>query len=234
MDALNALVENRPRRGFWKCFKWLRRQGHRWNHKRVYRVYCQMELNQKRRAKRRVPTRDPKPLAVPMQPNQVWSADFMSDALYDGLRFRTFNVLDHFNREAVAIEVDTSLTGLRILRVFEQLRAERQLPQILRVDNGPEFLGTEFRSWAHENGIQIEYIQPGKPNQNAFIERFNRTYREEVLDVWLFSSLEQVREKTWRFLLEYNEERPHDSLGDLTPLERYNQHARNSTFEWSS
>ena len=108
MDALNDLIENRPRRGFWKCFKLLRRQGRSWNHKRVYRVYCQMGLNRKRRAKPRVPSRHPEPLSVPGEPNQVWSADFMSDALYGGNRFRTFNVMDHFNREAVAIEIDTS------------------------------------------------------------------------------------------------------------------------------
>ena len=156
----------------------------------------------------------------------------MSDALYGGLRFRTFNVIDHFNREALAIEIDTSLTGGRLIRVFEQLRAERGLPQTLRVDNGPEFLGGDFCSWAQEQNLKIDYIEPGKPNQNAFIERFNRTYREEVLDAWLFSNLEEVRHKTWRFLVEYNQERPHDSLGDRTPLEHSQQYAENSTFQW--
>ena len=135
MDALNDLIENRPRRGFWKCFKLLRRQGRGWNHKRVYRVYCQMGLNRKRRAKPRVPSRHPEPLSVPGEPNQVWSADFMSDSLYGGNRFRIFNVMDHFNREAVAIEIDTSITGSRLIRVFGQLQAERGLPSTLRVDN---------------------------------------------------------------------------------------------------
>lgn len=234
IDALNELVKNRPRRGFWKCYKLLRRQGRGWNHKRVYRVYCQMGLNQKRRAKKRIPKRNPEPLAVPSGPDQVWGADFMSDALYDGARFRTFNVIDHFNREGLAIEVDTSLTGPRLIRVFEQLKAERGLPNKLRVDNGPEFLGHEFQAWAAQEGVKIEFIEPGKPNQNAFIERFNRTYRDEVLDVWLFASLEEVREKTWKFLREYNEGRPHDSLGDLTPIEYLINHAKVSTFELST
>ena len=107
-------------------------------------------------------------------------------------QFRTFNVIDHFNREGLAIEVDTSLTGPRVIRVFEQLKPERGLPEKIRVDNGPEFTGSDLKDWAEDQGIEIEFIEPGKPNQNAFIERFNRTYREEVLDLWLFSSLDQV------------------------------------------
>ena len=136
-----------------------------------------------------MPIRHPQPLAVPAAPNQVWSVDFMSDALYRGPRFRTFNVLDDFNREALAIEIDTSLTSLRLIRVLEQLAEERGLPDTLRTDNGPEFLGTEFVEWCTDNGVFIDYIEPGRPNQNAYIERFNRTYRTEVLDVYLFASL---------------------------------------------
>ena len=234
IDALNDLVKNHPRRGFWKCFKILRRRGHGRNHKRVYRVYSHMGLNQKRRAKKSIPNRNPDPLAVPSRPNQVWGADFMSDGLYDGTQFRTFNVIDHFNREGLAIEVDTSLTGPRVIRVFEQLKPERGLPEKIRVDNGPEFTGSDLKDWAEDQGIEIEFIEPGKPNQNAFIERFNRTYREEVLDLWLFSSLDQVRTETWKFLLDYNEDRPHDSLGDLTPIEYLINHAGNSTFKWST
>lgn len=156
----------------------------------------------------------------------------MSDALYGGRRFRTFNVIDHFNREVVAIEIDTSLTGGRLIRVLEQLRDERGLPETLRVDNGPEFTGTDFSTWAREQGMVLDFIEPGKPNQNAFIERFNRTYREEVLDAWLFFTLDEVRDMTWDWIAEYNEIRPHDSLGNLTPAETYQQYAENSTFEW--
>jgi len=219
IDALLRLSEQKPGLGFWKLFRRLRRQGNRWNHKRVYRVYCQLKLNIRRHAKKRVPLRDPLPLLVPSAPNEVWSADFMSDALYFGTRFRTFNVLDDFNREALAIEIDTSLTSLRLVRVFEQLKEQRGLPHILRTDNGPEFLGNIFVEWCASQGIFIDYIEPGKPNQNAYIERFNRSYRTEVLDAWLFTSLEEVREISWAWMLEYNEERDHDSLQGMTPVE---------------
>ena len=232
-EALLTLAEQKPGLGFWKLYRRLRRAGHDWNHKRVYRVYCLLKLNLRRRTKKRIPPRDPNPLMVPQRPNQVWSADFMSDALYNGVRFRTFNVIDDFNREALHIEIDTSLPSTRLVRVFEQLKTERGLPDVLRTDNGPEFLGEVFTDWCEENGILIDYIEPGKPNQNAFIERFNRSYRQEVLDTWLFSSLDEVREISWAWLLEYNEERDHDGLGGLTPAEAL-QKAGISTFDWST
>ena len=217
--GINAVIDRHPRWGFWKSFRLLRRQGQPWNHKRVYRVYCNLRLNQKRRAKRRLPLREKQPLAVPQQPNQVWSADFMSDALYAGNRFRTFNVIDDFNREVLAIEIDTSITGRRLIRVFERLQSSRGLPKVLRVDNGPEFLSADFVAWCEISGVAIQYIQPGEPNQNAYIERFNRTYREEVLSLYLFNKLSEVREVTHWWMIDYNETRPHDSLGDLTPAE---------------
>lgn len=231
--ALASLVDGRPSRGFWKCRKLLRRQGKPWNHKKIYRVYCQMRLNHRRRAKRRLPKRLRVPLYVPKLPATVWSADFMSDALLHGRRFRTFNVVDDFNRQALHIEIDTSITSMRLVRIFERLRAEYGLPQVLRTDNGPEFLGEAFTSWATNAGMAIQYIQPGKPNQNAYIERFNRTYREELLNQHLFLSLADVREATHWWMIEYNEERPHDALGDLTPMEARQKAAENSSFELS-
>ena len=164
--------------------------------------------------------------------DSVWSADFMSDALICGRRYRLFNVVDDFNREALHIEVDTSINSERLIRVFDRLRKQRGLPQILRTDNGPEFLGEAFTQWAKSAGMAIQYIQPGKPNQNAYIERFNRTLRNELLDQHLFVRLEDVREAAYWWLLEYNEERPHDALGDLTPIE-YAEVARNSSSELS-
>ena len=152
---------------------------------------------------------------------------------YGGTRFRTFNVLDDFNREVLAIEIDTSLTSARLIRVFEQLEAERGLPDMLRTDNGPEFLGEVFTQWCEKSGVFIDYIEPGKPNQNAYIERFNRTYRNEVLDTWLFCNLDEVREITWNWMLEYNEERDHDSLGGMTPAEAL-ERANVLTFEVST
>ena len=232
--AINAEIDKHPRWGFWKTFKALRRKGHRWNHKRVYRVYCKLNLNQKRRAKKRLPKRIKRPLLVPQRPNQVWSADFMSDTLYTGKRFRTFNVIDDFNREALQIEIDTSLTSKRLIRVFERLKLERGLPDTLRVDNGPEFLSGAFVAWAESNGMTIQYIQPGKPNQNAYIERFNRTYRNELLDLYLFRNLAEVRDATYWWMIEYNEQRPHDSLNDLTPVEYMEKNAENSTYKLSA
>jgi len=230
---LVELVDGKPNRGFWKCRKLIRRQGLPWNHKRIYRVYKLMELNLRREGKRRLPKRVRVPLYVPTMPDTVWSADFISDALSSGKRFRTFNVVDDFNREVLHIEIDTSLTSTRLVRVFEQIQEQHGLPQILRVDNGPEFLGEAFTAWAKLAGMAIRYIQPGKPNQNAYIERFNRTYREELIDQYLFSSLDDVREATYWWMLEYNEERPHDSLGDRTPAEARYQ-ARSANFQLSA
>ncbi len=227
------MVADRPGRGFWKCHKILRRRGHRWNHKRVYRVYKAMRLHLRRPAKRRLPKRERVALYVPHMPDTVWSADFMTDALYNSRSFRTFNVVDDFNREALHIEIDTSITSERLVRIFQRLQAEHGLPQVLRTDNGPEFLGEAFTAWAKTAGMAIQYIQPGKPNQNAYVERFNRTYRAELLDQHLFASLDDVREATYWWMIEYNEDRPHDSLGDRTPAEARQQAARVSTFDVS-
>jgi len=234
IDGINKVIDKHPRWGFWKSFKALRRKGHRWNHKRVYRVYCELRLNQKRRARKRLPKRVKVPLIVPQQPNQVWSADFMSDTLYMGKRFRTFNVIDDFNREVLHVEIDTSLTAKRLIRVFERIRLDRGLPDVLRTDNGPEFLSGEFVAWAEAAGMMIHYIQPGEPNQNAYIERFNRTYRNELLDLYLFRNLAEVREATYWWMIEYNEQRPHDSLGDLTPIEYMSKNAGDSTYKLST
>ena len=234
INALNEVLERHPRWGFWKCYKAIRRKKHPWNHKRLYRVYCELKLNQKRRAKKRIPKRTRQPLIVPQRPNQVWSADFMSDALYYSSRFRTFNVIDDYNREAVVIEIDTSITAKRVIRVFETIKLYRSLPDVLRVDNGPELISAEFVAWAEANGMMIQYIQPGKPNQNAYIERFNRTYRNEVLDLYLFRNLDEVREVTYWWMIDYNEHRPHDSLGDLTPSEYKEHDAENSTLQLST
>jgi len=223
--ALSQLVQERPSRAF------LRRSHPEWNHKRIYRVYKAMKLNLRRAARRRLPKRERVPLYVPRLPDTVWSADFMSDALACGRRFRTFNVVDDFNREALHIEVDTSINSTRLVRIFEQLKRDHGLPQVLRTDNGPEFLGETFIQWAKAHGMAIQYIQPGKPNQNAYIERFNRTFREEVLDQHLFARLDDVREAAYWWMLEYNEERPHESLGNLTPSEYRYQRTGGSTFE---
>lgn len=227
--ALTTLVAAKPRWGFWKCWARLRLDGHGWNHKRLWRVYRQLRLNLPRRTKKRLPTRPRQPLVVLPQPNTVWAMDFMSDTLYGGRRFRTFNVLDEGVREGLAIEIDTSLPAERVIRVLEQVTAWRGLPQAIRVDNGPELLADCFVSWCADRAIALRYIQPGKPDQNAFIERFNRTYRTEVLDAYVFESLEQVREISAAWLDSYNEERPHEALAGLPPaLYRAQLEARSS------
>jgi len=196
IEALNDLVDVHPRWGVWKYIARLRALGHGWNHKRIYRINRQLGLNHPRRTKRRLPTRASIPLFVPEGPNEVWSANFMSDALYHCTRFHTFNIIDDFNREVLAIEVDTSLRAERVIRVLDRLKVDRELPHMIRVDNGPEFLAQGLQDWGKANGVWIYHIQPGRPTQNAFIEGFNRTYRNEVLNLYLFRSLEQVREIT--------------------------------------
>ena len=194
IEKLSELAEEHPTRGFDSYFGRIRLQGYGWNRKRVLRVYRQMKLGLRRKYKKRlvVPVQDP--LEVPATPNHTWSADFMSDALADGRKIRVFNVTDDFNREALAIEAGLSFPAERVLRVFEILEEEYGLPKNLRVDNGPEFIANKFKAWCEKKQIRIKYIQPGKPVQNAYIERFNRTYREELLDQHLFLSLADVRE----------------------------------------
>ena len=235
IDALQELAEKHPRRGFWKYREHLRRDGRPWNHKRIYRVYRELGLNHRRKTKKRVGDRPMQSLEVPALPNVVWSVDFMHDTLYVGRRFRTLNVLDEGVREILDIEVDTSLPSERVVRVLEQLKGWRGTPEAIRCDNGPELLSETFLSWCEENEVEIRYIQPGKPNQNAFIERFNRTFREEVLSAYLFEDLDQVRQIAWEWMIEYNEERPHDALGKVPPtVFRKEIEAENSTLELSA
>lgn len=158
----------------------------------------------------------------------------MSDALWDGPRFRTFNVVDDFNREALAIVIDFNLPAARVVRELDRIAATRGYPLKLRIDNGPEFIAVALAEWAEQHGVTLEFIKPGKPMQNGFIERFNRSYREAVLDMFVFQSLDEVREQTEKWLKEYNEERPHEALGHLTPREYLStQILEVSTYDWS-
>lgn len=222
IDALLALVEKHPRWGFPKCRKRLRALGHRWNHKRIYRVYLQLKLNMRRKSKRRLPTRHPLPLLVPPNHNISWSMDFMSDTLQHGHRFRTFNVVDDFNREALGIDINSSIPASRVTAYLDQIAAWRGYPERIRCDNGPEFTSLELADWAERHHVMMDFIKPGSPYQNGFVERFNRTYREDVLDLYLFSSLDEVRQITDDWIQLYNHERPHDGLNDMTPIEYLN------------
>ena len=217
ISALQAVVDASNRWGFWKCVDRLRLDGHPWNHKRVYRVYCSLRLNLPRRTRRRVPKRFKQPLVAPAALNDTWAIDFMHDRLYDGRCFRTFNVIDEGNREGLGIEISPSLPSVRVIALLEQLIAQHGKPRRIRCDNGPEFTSLALTRWCEEHGIEIQYIQPGRPAQNAFMERFNRTYRTEVLDAYVFESLADVRLLTNDWLESYNLRRPHDSLGRVPP-----------------
>ena len=224
-QELRQLAERKPRWGYGKMIDYLRNQGYGWNHKRIYRVYCELALNLRRKPKKRLPARAAQFLTQPEKANQSWSLDFMSDSLANGRAFRTLNILDDFNREALWIEVDTSLPAARVIRVLDMLLLWRGAPKQIRMDNGPELISQLLEGWATEHGVELAHIQPGKPSQNAYIERFNRTFREDVLDAYLFNSLEEVRRIVELWIEEYNAIRPHDALHGMTPYQFAAQHA---------
>jgi putative transposase len=219
MHALEELVAKHPTIGFWKCYYRLRRKGYCCNHKRLHRVYKLLKLNIRRRIKRRLPQRVKQPLVVPAALNQAWSMDFMSDSLVDGGRFRLLNIIDDYNRESLWIEVDTSLPALWVIRVLERLVEMRNKPLRIRVDNGPEFVSDRLQLWCEERNIQLQFIQPGKPVQNAFIERNNGSLRRELLDAYHFFTLQEVRLMAEEWQQDYNSSRPHQALGFVPPLE---------------
>lgn len=219
ITLLQDLAFKHPSYGFRKLFAYIRRAGKDWNHKRVYRIYKLLKLNRKRRGKRRLPARVKQPLTQQRHINQSWSMDFMSDSMVGNRKFRTFNVMDDGSREVLAIEVDTSLSSKRVIRTLQQIIRHRGKPQMIRTDNGPEFTSKDFELWCTDNEIKLQYIQPGRPMQNGYIERFNRLYREAVLDAYLFFDLAEVRTLTDEWMEEYNHRRPHESLQNQTPYE---------------
>lgn len=218
-DELRSLAEVHTNWGFWMMFYHLRLNQHRWNHKRVYRVYKNMKLNMRRKYKRRLPSRVKEPLLQPLMPNITWSMDFMHDSLHIGRTFRSFNVIDDFNREALNITIDTSLNSGRVIRELNQLIDWRGKPEKIRVDNGPEFIAFAMEKWAKDNDIELQFIQKGKPQQNGYIERFNRSYRTEILDAFAFENLKQARALTHAWMWSYNNERPHSALNYHTPTQ---------------
>lgn len=227
IETIYAELELSPRAEFWKCFHRMRNKMHFFNHKRVYRVYCRLGLNLKRRVKKKLPERISVPLIAATQINEGWAMDFVSDNLYCGKRFRTLNIIDESTRECLAIEIDTSLPAEQIIRVLSRLKEERGLPKYIRVDNGPEFISDKLVQFCTENGVTLNYIQPGKPQQNAFIEHFNGSFRREFLDAYLFESLSQVKEMAWFWMQDYNRNRTHESLNNLPP-ELYRKQLENS------
>jgi len=217
IDKLNELAEQLPTRGLDEYVGRLRAQGYPWNRKRIYRVYKLMRLEKRRKRKRRLPTRSPKPLTAPNIPNSCWSMDFMSDALENGRRIRVLNIIDDFNREALWVDAQYSYPSEFVIRALQNLEVQRGLPKKLRVDNGPEFISHKLRKYCEEKGVQLEHIKPGTPTQNAYVERFNRHFREDVLDAYIFGSLQQVNIICDKWRNDYNDNHPHRSLGYKSP-----------------
>jgi len=219
INELQALVARHPAIGFWQSYFRIRRKGLVWNHKRVYRVYTGLQLNIRRRFKKRLPARVKQALFQPQAINEVWSVDFMSDSLWDGRKYRLLNIVDDYNRQVLAMEADLSLPALRVVRVLEYLKEFRGIPKMIRVDNGPEFISHTLDEWCRQHGISLTYIQPGKPMQNGYVERCNGSIRKELLNANVFYSLKEVREKINEWMLDYNNHRPHEALGYRTPVD---------------
>ncbi len=220
-DLLIRLTHNQRNWGFGLCFLYLRNvKGYRWNHKRVYRIYCELELNMRIKPRKRLVREQPEPLQVPFAVNEIWSMDFMHDQLADGRTIRLFNVIDDFNREGLCIDVDFSLPALRVIRSLDQVIEWRGKPKMIRCDNGPEYVSSALMQWAQRRQITLQFIQPGKPQQNAYIERYNRTVRYDWLAHHLFDSIDQVQDFATRWLWSYNHERPNMALGGITPIQK--------------
>jgi len=215
---LQSLAELHKRWGFEKMRQKAKIDGKPWNHKRIRRIYCHLGLNIRVKPRKRIPKGEAKMLIQPIRSNICWSMDFMSDALMEGRKFRTFNVIDDYNREALMVQPSFSLPAIKVTQLLDQIALQRGYPEVIRVDNGPEFRSGTFADWGKEHGILINYTQPGKPAQNGFIERFNRTYREDILDMNLFGNLQEVCFITHEWLTMYNMERPHQALAGKTPI----------------
>ena len=220
-DWLIRLTDNNRIWGFGLCYLYLRNvKGFTWNHKRIYRIYKALELNLRIKPRKRLVRDKPDALVVPLSINQVWSIDFMHDQLADGRSIRLFNVIDDFNREALGIEVDFSLPALRVIRALDQIIAWRGKPSVIRADNGPELISGLLLAWAAKQNIHIQHIQPGKPQQNAYVERYNRTVRYEWLSQHYWDSIDEVQTFATQWIYKYNYERPNMALGGITPKQR--------------
>lgn len=220
-EYLLRLTQNQKNWGFGLCFLYLRNvKGFSWNHKRVYRIYKELELNMRIKPKKRLLREQPEKLAVPKSTNECWSMDFMHDQLENGRSYRLLNIIDDFNREGLGIEVDFSLPSARVIRTLNQIIEWRGKPLSIRCDNGPEYVSKILEKWSQRNNVKLQFIQPGKPQQNAYIERYNRTVRYDWLNQYLFNSITQVQEFATNWLWFYNNERPNMAIGGITPKQR--------------
>lgn len=232
-DWLIRLTQDQRNWGFGLCFLFLRNvKGYTWNHKRVYRIYRELELNLRIKPHKRLVREKPVPLAVPNEINDTWSIDFMHDQLHDGRTIRLFNVIDDFNREALAIDIDFSMPAVRVIRSLDQIIEWRGKPLKIRCDNGPELVGNIPTTWAAKHQIEMNYIQPGKPQQNAYIERYNRTVRYDWLNQYLFETIDEAQNFATNWMWTYNHERPNMGLGGITPKQKLALAVPASTFSF--
>lgn len=227
INKLQHYAERYPTRGFDEYYGMIRNEALIWNRKRVLRVYRSIKLGLRRKHKRRLPARIKQPLEQQQQPNKSYSMDFMSDALSSGRKLRVLNIMDDCTRESLAAYADFSIPAQKVVMVLDDIVAERGSPLQIRVDNGPEFLSNVFTSWCSKKNIEVKYIQPGKPMQNGYIERLNRTFREDILDAYQFETLEQVRMLSDEWQYNYNHLHPHKSLKRKTPAATYHAFRRN-------
>lgn len=224
---IKELAERRRRFGYRRLFNLLQREGINMNQKKFRRIYREQKLSLKVRKKSKIKSLPRAPIEPPSGPNQRWSMDFMSDQLGpSGRRFRVLTVVDDFTRECVALYADYSIPGLTVTKILSELKRR---PKIFNIDNGSEFTGRAMDTWAFEHGVKLDFIRPGKPNENAFIESFNGKFRDECLSENWFVSLEDVRKTIEEWRIDYNENRPHSSLGNLTPKEFADQTTRSDS-----
>ncbi len=216
---IRQLAQERRRFGCPRIYRLLRRQGLLINHKKVERIYREEGLSLRKRKRKKAGAQNRTILPPVQRPNKRWSMDFVSDSLVTGRRFRALAIVDDFSRECPAIEVDTSLGGARVVQVLERLAELRGLPEMITLDNGPEFTSRALDEWAYRKGVKLNYIRPGKPIENAFAESFNGRLRDECLNENWFLSLKHAREVIEEWRKDYNEARPHSSLAGLTPQE---------------
>jgi putative transposase len=223
---INEIARVRVRYGYKRIHVLLRREGWQINHKRVYRIYCEEGLNLRAKRPKRCRSaarREQRPAATYY--NESWSMDFVTDSLFNGHRFRALTLVDNFSRQCLAIEVGQHIRGEDVVRIMEDLKTRHGVPEFIKVDNGPEFISRELDRWAYENNVTLDFSRPGKPIDNAYIESFNGSFRDECLNTNWFLSLEDAKEKIESWRQDYNDCRPHSSLDNLTPsqyLEEYN------------
>ena len=211
------------------CYLHLRNvKGYKFNHKRVYRIYKELNLNMRIKPKKRIKREKPNKLIVPTYINECWSMDFMHHSTSCGKSFRLLNIIDDYNGEGLAIEVDYSLNFQRLIKTLEQIMEHRGKPKSLRSDNGPEFISKSFIKWANDNDIELKFIQPGNPQQNAYIERFNRTVRYDWLNLYIYDDIYEIQDLATHWLYKYNNDRPNSAIGGITPWQKLKRKQNNS------